>query len=172
MVHRVDERHPALVIDQATVRELLQAYAAILRRLRSLGVVRTANAPASDYAEFLVWRHVGGTLEPNSTKGWDIRTPDGQRIQVKCRVISDPQNRGQYQLSPFRSFTIDAAAIVLFAADYSIWRAALLPGAVVETHTTYRAHINGWVAFADRLLDDPAAVDIADQLRAAADGSP
>lgn len=81
-----------------------------------------------DYAEYLVARAVQGQLAPNSEKAWDVLAPDGEKLQVKARVVSDPPAPGQLQLSPFRSFGFDAAVIVLLSnADYRIWRASKLP---------------------------------------------
>jgi hypothetical protein len=47
-------------------------YRAILRELRSRGVIRTDNAPVGDYAEYLVATTLGGQLAPNSEKAWDV----------------------------------------------------------------------------------------------------
>ena len=56
--------------------ELLGEYARILQELRSRGVVRTANAPLGDYAEYLALSVYGGELAPNSAKSYDIRAAD------------------------------------------------------------------------------------------------
>jgi hypothetical protein len=71
---------------------------AIVRELLSRGIVRSANAPAGDYAELLVQRACGGALAPKSQKSWDVLTPNGRRLQVKARVIT-PENPSR-QLSP------------------------------------------------------------------------
>ena len=56
-----------------TLRELLSGYARTLAELRRRGVVRSNNAPAGDYAEWLVWKALGGKLAENSSeKSWDV----------------------------------------------------------------------------------------------------
>lgn len=147
--------------------ELFTLYRATLAELRGRGIVRTENAPAGDYAEYLVATALGGELAPNSEKSWDVRLEDGRRVQVKARVVSDPPRRSQRQLSPFRSFDFDTAIIVLLAdTDYSVWRAVELPQSVVESTATYNAHVNGHIFNAkDEILNHVLSVDLTDRLR-------
>jgi hypothetical protein len=78
---------------------LFSLYRAILRELKGRGVTRTDNAPVGDYAEYLVATSLGGQLAPNSEKPWDVLASDGEKLQVKARVVSDPAEPGQLQLS-------------------------------------------------------------------------
>src|SRR6266511_1444897 len=96
------------------------------RRAPRRGVIRTGNAPAGDYAELLVQRATGGELAPNSQKSWDVLKSDGERLQIKARVVTDPRKRGERQLSVFRSWQFDAAVVVLFDDEFRVWRAARL----------------------------------------------
>lgn len=100
--------------------QLLRLYAEILTRLRATGVVRSGNAPAGDLAERLVLDAYTGTLAPPSAKSWDVLTPDGRKLQVKCRVIASAKPNGQF-FSPFRSWDFDACVFVLLdAATYDV----------------------------------------------------
>jgi hypothetical protein len=93
---------------------------------------------------------------------------DGEKIQVKARVVSEPAARGQLQLSPFRSFGFDSVAIVLLsAADYAVARASKVPRHVIESSAVYRQHVNGKVLFAHpEIMGHPEAVDLTEALRA------
>jgi hypothetical protein len=148
---------------------LFSLYRAILRELKSRGVIRTENAPVGDYAEYLVATALGGQLAPNSEKAWDVLGGDGEKLQVKARVVSDPVEPGQLQLSPFRSFGFDAAVIVLLSAtDYAVSRASKVPRFVVESSVIYRQHVNGKVLFArPEIMGHPGATDLTATLRAA-----
>jgi hypothetical protein len=148
---------------------LFSLYRGILRELKSRGVIRTENAPAGDYAEYLVATALGGQLAPNSEKSWDVVSGDGEKLQVKARVVSDPPLPGQLQLSPFRSFGFDAAVIVLLsAADYAVWRASKVPRDVVESAAVHRQHVNGKVLLArPEVMGHPDATDLTATLRAA-----
>jgi Family of unknown function (DUF6998) len=112
--------------------ELLALSRSVLAELRRRGVVRTANAPTGDYAEWLAARATGGHLEPNSRRSWDLVTKDGDRVQVKARVTSDIAKRGERQLSSFRSWDFDAALIVLFDEQLKVRRATWITVAEVE----------------------------------------
>jgi hypothetical protein len=148
---------------------LFSLYRAILAELKSRGVIRTENAPVGDYAEYLVATALGGKLAPNSEKSWDVLAKDGEKLQVKARVVSDPPEPGQLQLSPFRSFDFDSAVIVLLAAtDYSVSRASKLPRGMVEAAASYREHVNGRILFARKeIMDHANATDLTATLRAA-----
>lgn len=123
------------------------------------------NAPAGDYAEYLVAALTKGELADSSEKSWDIKTPEGERLQVKCRVVQEGK-RGQRQLSPFRTWDFDRAVIVLFNDDYGIQRCVALPRAVVEEHATYRKHVNGHVMRAtDAVMDRRSGEDWTDDLK-------
>lgn len=129
--------------------------------------MRTENAPAGDYAAFLVATAFGGTLAPNSEKSYDV-VADDRRLQVKARVVSDPPRSGQLQLSPFRSFDFDDAVIVLLNdADYGVRQAVRVKAAVVQGAATFNEHVNGHVVHARRaFLTGPGADDVTAMLRA------
>jgi hypothetical protein len=151
---------------------LFSLYRAILGELKSRGVVRTENAPAGDYAEYLVATALGGQMAPNSEKSWDVLSNDGEKLQVKARVVSDPVQPGQLQLSPFRSFSFDSAVIVLLSAtDYAVSRASKVPRHVVESSAIHRQHVNGKVLFArPEIMGHPDAMDLTAALRAVQTG--
>ncbi len=73
---------------------------------------------------------------------------DGEKLQVKARVVSDPAEPGQLQLSSFKSFGFDSAVIVLLSAtDYAVSRASKAPCRVLESSAISRQHVNGKVMF-------------------------
>jgi hypothetical protein len=141
--------------------------------LRARGVVRTANAPAGDYAEYLVARALGGNLAHNSEKSWDVATPDDKHLQVKCRVVFNPKTPSQRQLSPFRSFDFDVLVVVLFDDAYVVWRALQIPVALVRELAVHHDHVNGSVLFAtDAIARLPGVTDMTQVLRHAAEPDP
>jgi len=160
-------RPEGLKLQDASVAELLRLYGEILRELSERKITRTTNAPAGDYAEYLVHQALGGRIAPNSEKSWDIETPEGKRVQVKCRVVLNRLNRGQRQLSVIRSFDFDDLAVVIFDFSYAVAASVLIPAEVVKDNSSYIAYVNGYRLFAtDALLRHPRAVDISGKLRA------
>ena len=101
--------------------ELFKMYRGILRELTRRGIVRMMNAPAGDYAEYLVAALTRGELADNSEKSWDIRTATGERLQVKCRVVQEG-NEDKGSCPPFRTWDFDRAVIVPFDDRHGIQR--------------------------------------------------
>jgi hypothetical protein len=161
------EDQPTPDLARLNLAELFRLYRGILAELRRRKIVRTENAPAGDYAEYLVAAAFGGELAGNSEKSYDILSADQERLQVKARVVSVPPKSAQLQLSPFRSFEFDAAVIVLLSdIDYSVWWAVKVPEKVVKTVGTYNSHVNGRILFARKeLLKRSGAVDVTNRLR-------
>ena len=164
-------------IPSARTTELLGGYAQILSELRGRGVIRSANAPAGDYAEWLCWKALGGELEPNSTKGHDLTDAQGRTIQVKARVVSNPPKPGQIQSSPFRSWSFSHVAFVLLNdTDYLVRQASLVPTLVFDEGRNLAnrvEHVNGWnVHMTPAVMDHPDAVDITAALNRAARTAP
>lgn len=152
---------------QMSTGDLLALSRAILAELRRRGVIRTGNAPAGDYAELLVRVATGGELAPNSQRSWDVRSPSGERLQVKARVVTDPASPGERQLSVFRSWDFDAAVIVLFDHEFRVWRAARLPVEMLRDRARFVEHVRGHRILArDELLE--AGEDWTELLRAVA----
>ena len=154
-------------LGERSTSELFALYRAILRELRDRGVVRTENAPAGDYAEFLVATALGGDLATNSEKSYDVLA-DGVRLQVKARVVSDPPRSGQLQLSTFRSFDFDEGVIVLLDDhDYGVRQAVRVPVEDLQAAAVHDRHVNGYRVHArPALMTSSRAVDISELLRA------
>jgi hypothetical protein len=138
-----------------TVRQLLKLHREILAELRRRSVVRSGNAPAGDYAEWLVARATKGELEPQSNRSWDVTARNGDHLQVKARIVTDPHSKGQRQLSVFRSWKFDGLVIVLFDDSCRVSRATFLEhGDARKAKRYWSSHVNGDVLYAtDEMLD-------------------
>ena len=156
---------------ERTVGELLGDYARILSDLRTRGVLRSANAPTADYAEWLFQRALGGELVGDgSVRSYSLTLPDGDRVQVKARVVSNPPGKGQLQTSPFRSWDFEFAGLVLLRdSDYTVQRAGIVPVDVVRALATVRVHVNGFVVqMTDTLFGHAQTRDVTERLKAVA----
>jgi hypothetical protein len=152
------------------VNELLEIHSAILEELRERKIVRSSNGPVGDYAEFLFAKAFAWELVNNSQKGYDAKDTDGQSYQIKSRRIT--LHNGSRQLSPLRRLpekSFDFLAGVLFNADYSIYRAVILPHSVIEPRCRFSKHTNGWLfKLEDNVWQMPDARDVTPQLKSAA----
>ncbi|MBB4017731.1 hypothetical protein GGR16_002765 [Chelatococcus caeni] len=147
--------------------ELLVLHATIMEELRARNVLRTANNPTGDLAEYLFCAAFGWVQEANSAKAFDATGDDGTRYQIKARRIHH-RNKSR-QLSAIRSFDgFDVLAAVLFDEDYQVVRAALIPAEIVHGRSTYIERTNSHkFLLRDAIWNDPGVVDVTNRLRAA-----
>lgn len=153
-----------------SARQLLTMYGEIINELVRRSVIRTRNSPVGDYAETLLARALGGTLAPNSTKSWDLTTPDGERIQVKARVVG-PETRPSAKFSAFRSFDFDWCVFVLLdQTTYEVVSAMSVPSEAIETAARFSKHIAGSsIRIGTNLRAMAGAKDLTTEVRSAAD---
>ncbi len=160
-----------MYLESIPLPDLLRLHADVLRELRQRGVVRSENGPAGDYAELLVARALELTLASKSARGYDATDKAGHRFQIKSRRIM--QENGSRQLSAIRGLDLElfgSLVGVLFASDFTIRRACVLPRNMVPEVAKYRAHVNGWIMhLRDDLWTRSGVEDITNQVRAAAD---
>jgi hypothetical protein len=135
-------------------------------------IVRSSNGPTGDYAELLFSRAFSWSLEGNAASGHDATDEAGQRYQIKSRRIT--RHNGSRQLSFIRRLpdkTCDFLAAILFNADCSIHRAAILPHSILikPRRSRFSKHANGWLF---KLEDDvwriPEVQGVTVKLKAAA----
>lgn len=83
-----------------------------------------------DIAEAIVTEHYGGERGSFSQAGWDVKTQDGERIQVKAMRRTSTGKRTN--LSPIRDSEYDSVVIVLFDEDFRVTEGLKLAREVVE----------------------------------------
>jgi hypothetical protein len=156
-------------LDNRSVAELLALHVAIMEELRARNVLRSANNPTGDLAEYLFCSAFGWAQENNSAKAFDAIGKDGTRYQIKGRRIH--RRNGSRQLSAIRNPDgFDTLAAVLFNDDYRILRAALIPAAVVRDHSKFIEHTNSHkFLLRDAIWDETDVLDATEQLRTAED---
>jgi hypothetical protein len=142
--------------------DLLRDWAAVMRELRKRDVIRTNNNPVGDIAEAIVHGHFGGERGSFAQAGWDVKTPHGERIQVKAARNTATNKRAN--LSPIRDQEYDSVVAVLFNEDFQVTDALKLTREVAEDIATFKPHINGHVLYITRLLADPRVqhIDMSD----------
>lgn len=129
-----------------TVADLLAAHSAAINELRARGVLRTQNNPTGDYTEWLVSRHLGLTLEGNSSKGFDAVDSNGLRYQIKGRRITHANPSTQLGvIRDIVGFNFDFLIAVVFNEDWAVHRAVKIPHGAVDGLSRFRKHVNGHV---------------------------
>jgi hypothetical protein len=148
-----------------SVAGLLALHAAIGEELRERGVLRSANSPTGDLAEYLFCLAFGWSQENNSARAFDATDADGTRYQIKGRRLHR-RNKSR-QLSAIRDLEgFETLATVLFDDDFRITRVALIPAPEVRAHSTYVKHTNSHrFLLRDAIWDIPGVIDVTDRLR-------
>ena len=149
--------------------ELLKLHARVSEELRGRGVVRSSNNPTGDLAEYLFCRAFGRKQAGNSHPDADATGPDDKTLyQIKGRRWT-PHNKSR-QLGVLRGLPDGAVhflAAVLFAADYTVDRAAIVPQATVHANSAFVGHTNSWkFMLRDAVWTWPDVQDVTEKLRA------
>lgn len=156
-------------VKSLSVAELLVLHAHIGEELRDRGVVRTANNPTGDLAEYLFCRAFGWKQAPNSERGYDAEAEDGTRYQIKGRRIHR-RNKSR-QLSAIRDIEgghFHILAGVLFDDDFNVTKAALVPVALVAEKSTFIARTNSnRFMLRDDIWTAPGVRDVTAEIAAA-----
>ncbi len=148
---------------ERTTSELLADWGAVMRELRVRDVIRTNNNPVGDIAEAVVAAHYGGERGSFVQAGWDVKTPEGERIQVKAMRLTATGKRRN--LSPIRDSDYDSVVIVIFDEDFRVTEGLKLTRELVEELFVHRDYVNGRIiTVIGALRADPRveAVDLSD----------
>jgi hypothetical protein len=128
-----------------STKRLLGEWAAIMRELRDRDAIRSANNPTGDLAEALVAEYFEVELEGNSNAGYDLRLPDGTKVQVKGRrrtMRSKPSHYGLIRKLDEKPF--DLLVVVNFGEEFEVESVFQMPIKVVRELARYSSHTNAW----------------------------
>ena len=135
----------------------------VLRELLARRIIRTKNAPAGDYAEYLTQVVLGGGLAAPSVKSYDVITADHRRIQVKARLADATAAEKRVQFSAFRSWDFDEAISIVFNEDdYRVLWAISVPAESLRAASRNQTWVNADTVVRSRsqLASLPGAEDL------------
>lgn len=122
-------------LESLSVAQLLRLHSGILDELRQRRILRTANNPRGDYAEWRVAQVLRSTLATkNSAPGFDATDDDGLGCQIEARHLTSEHD--STQLSVIRNLNerdFDVLVAIVLAPDWRVRRAIMLPHAAVES---------------------------------------
>lgn len=161
------QTHESL-IQEMTVGELLTSHVQIGDALRSKKVVRSANTPTGDFAEYLFCTAFNWSQAPYSNAGYNAHGEDGCRYQIKGRRL-DRHTTPSRLLSVIRDLDdrpFDILAAVLFGHYYDVLRAALIPLSVVKRKARYQRRVNGHILdLQDDVWEIEGVADVTSEIR-------
>lgn len=154
-------------LETKSVPELLLMHAATAEELRRREVLRSANNPTGDLAEFLFCRAFGWKLASKSAKGYDAIDLDDTKFQIKGRRLNRYRKNVSRQLSALRNLeAFDVLAAVLLNEDYRVFRAALIPVSVVRKCSKFHSHTNSYrFLLRNSVWEEPGVTDVTERLR-------
>jgi hypothetical protein len=160
-------------LEGVPTKDLLAQLSAALGELKARGVMRTANNPVADYAEYLGARALDLELVTNSTAGHDAVDAAGTRVEIKARRLKPGATHAQ--LSAIRNLDahhFDLMLVVLFSESFTIERASLIPYATVKELAVFVPHTNAWnLIMRASLWNRPEVTDATALLHEAAEAS-
>jgi len=147
--------------------DLLRLNAHTLVELRDRGFIRTLNAPLGDYAEYLFCKAFVWKIADNSAKDYDATDPQGKRYQIKARRLV--KSNTSRQLGALRRLTennFEVLGAVLFRADFTVLKAALIPHSVVLAGAKKIDATKSWrFMLHDAVWNLDGVQDVAEELR-------
>jgi hypothetical protein len=154
-------------LNSSSVEELLLLFADVLDELKKRGVTRSRNNPVADYAEWLVARKLDLYLEGKSNCGYDARSNDGERYQLKTRRL-DKTNKSRL-LGVIRNYEgneFDYLVGILFNRDFKVVNAYKIPHECIKDHSRFSEHQNGHLLhLSGKILEDGRVEDITNKFR-------
>lgn len=135
--------YPAITLSSFDARELLKLHSAVAEELRKRGITRSSNNPTGDLAEYIFCKAFDWSQVPNSNANVDAIAADGVRYQIKGRRVT--RYNQSRQLSAIRDFEedhFDFLAGVIFAEDYTVLRAAIIPRSAVLNRAVFVPRTN------------------------------
>jgi hypothetical protein len=166
--------------EREAIPDLLRRYAAIMATLRERKVIHSSNNPVADYAEGLAVRAFDLDPATSNAAGFDaVDRVTKVRYQVKGRRITAPN--ASRELSALRGLPerseplpgkvpFDVLIAILFNEDFSVWKAASVPVAVVHARATDNPHVAARrLLLVDSVWDEVGVECVTDQIRAAAE---
>lgn len=119
--------------------DIVNLWADSTAEMKRRGIVRTRNV-IGDLAETIAEAHLHGTRGSFSNKGWDLTTPDGERVQVKGLWRTSPTRT---KLSAIRDSDYDWLMVIVFGPRFDLFGAFKAPRSFIEEAYPFVARIGG-----------------------------
>jgi len=153
--------------ESLTTSQLLHSYVRILAELRARKIVRTANGPIGDYAEYLVTKQLGLTLLANSHSGYDAEDALGVKFQIKGRRLT--LHNHSRQLGAIRNLEdhdFDYLIAVLFNEQVEVEQVVKIPHEIIGKYARYSQHVHAHIlTIRNNILSDPLVEDLTSRFR-------
>ena len=152
---------------QMSTAEILKCHVDLMEELRHRDILRSANKPTGDLAEYLFCKALNWQQAENSQAGYDAIDEAGIRYQIKGRRLH--KRNSSRQLSALRRLKerpFDILAGVLFDESYTVTKAALIPHDVVLSQAKFKIHTNSHLFhLRDSVWTEEGVIDVTEKLQ-------
>jgi hypothetical protein len=132
-------------IGSMSTAELLRLWARIMSELRDREILRSSSNPTGDFCEAVVADHFGVELAPASTRGYDLVTNDGTRVQVKGRRWTARSKPSHYSLiRNLDAHEFDLLVAVHLDEDFTVSESWSVPWETVRRYARFNERVSGW----------------------------
>lgn len=143
---------------------LIRLQTQVMDELTSRDVIHNPSQPVGDYATYLACKAFDLQREPPSTSGYDACDQEGLRYQIKFKRLLSPTDKRQLNtIKGLEHKKFDFLIGVLFNADMTIYRAALIPFDLVKRLVDPTAKT---ISLNNKTWDMDGVIDITDKVKA------
>ena len=152
-------------IKTLSARELMAIQTQVLDELTARNIIQNPTQPVGDYAEYLACKAFELKREPTSTSGYDATNDEGLKYQIKFkRLQSSTDTRQLNAIKGMEQRKFDFLIGVLFNADMTLYRAALIPFDAVARQIDPTAKI---FMLNNKVWDMDGVIDITNKMQSA-----
>lgn len=137
-------------------KQLLELYGSIMSVLRERGLLRTANNPAADYAEYLVARKLGLYLAHNCNACYDAESKTHVKYQIKSRRITSVNSSKQLGvIRNLETANFHYLIAVIFDEFFNVLDVYQIPKKIISKYARYSEHQHGHIlTLRGKILED------------------
>lgn len=137
-------------------KQLLEAYAKVMRELRNEGIVRSSNNPVGDIAEAVACEVLNLKRAPKNARGYDAIGEKGTRYEVKSRRHTEENSTSLMgAIRDLDKKQFDYLVVVIFGENFEVKNICVVPHVVVEKYAKYREYTRSNILnFSGAILKD------------------
>ncbi len=150
-------------VKDLSVAELVAMHAQVMDELTLRHIIHNPSQPVGDYAVHLACKAFQLKREPTSTSGYDATNDEGLRYQIKFkRLMASTDTRQLNAIKGLEQKKFEFLIGVLFNADMTIYRSALIPYDCVARLVDHSAKI---LMLNNKIWDMDGIIDITDKIK-------
>jgi len=146
---------PQVDLSSMSAIQLMNLREEVISELSERGILRTRNHPLGDFTEWLVAEELDLERETNAQRGYDAKSEDGTRYQIKGRQLSSASGSWQVEVRGLSENRFDHLILVVYEPDFEMQEAFSISHEVFEKYARYKNYTNEFViTSSSEIFDD------------------